>query len=59
MYGESGRHYTEHDLALGQELAARAAMAIDNAFAYKRLAEANRIKDDFLATLSHELRTAP
>jgi signal transduction histidine kinase len=57
VYGESGRHYTDLDLAFGQELAARAAMAIDNAIAYRRVATANRLKDDFLATLSHELRT--
>ncbi len=57
VYGESGRHYTDRDLAFGQELAARAALALENAFAYRRVAEANRVKDDFLATLSHELRT--
>ena len=57
VYAESGRRYGERDLAFGQELAARATLALENAFAYQRVNEASRIKDEFLATLSHELRT--
>jgi len=57
VYAESGRHYDERDLAFCMELAARASLALENAFAYQRVNEASRVKDEFLATLSHELRT--
>jgi PAS domain S-box-containing protein len=45
------------DLELAEELAARAALAIDNARLYNRAEAASRAKDHFLAALSHELRT--
>jgi signal transduction histidine kinase len=64
MMSESGRHYTATDLALAEELARQAALAIDNARLYgdaeraRGEAEAaNRTKDIFLATLAHELRS--
>ncbi len=67
---DSGRRYTSADLMLAHNLASRAAVAIETARLFdsrRRLVEseraartqaeeAGRLKDDFLATLSHELR---
>lgn len=53
---ESGRRYTRGDLAFAEELANRATIAIENAKLYSELREADRLKDEFLAMLAHELR---
>jgi PAS domain S-box-containing protein len=53
---DSGRRYDEHDLAVAQELAYRAGIAIENARLYSDLQQADRHKDEFLAVLAHELR---
>jgi PAS domain S-box-containing protein len=45
------------DAPLAQELAHRAAMAIDNARLYNEAQTAIRVRDDFLSIASHELRT--
>ena len=49
--------FDEADLALTEELARRAAVALDNARLYATAETANRAKSDFLAVMSHELRT--
>ena len=55
--GTSGRHFSAADLPLAEELARRAALAVDNARLYREAHEANRAKSQFLTTMSHELRT--
>ncbi|MBV9879158.1 MAG: PAS domain-containing protein, partial [Gemmatirosa sp.] len=62
--GESGRLYGPEDLTFAQELAQRAATALEQARLYaeaeRRRAEAERAnaaKSEFLSTMSHELRT--
>lgn len=52
-----GRPYTPEDQAFLQELADRAAVAIDNARLYTQAQEAIRARDQFLLIAAHELRT--
>jgi signal transduction histidine kinase/ActR/RegA family two-component response regulator len=70
-FARSGRRHARGDLELAEELARRAAMAVENARLHRasreaiarareanRLSEqANRAKDEFLGVVSHELRT--
>ena len=51
------RRYTSADLSLAEELARRAALAVDNARLYHESQAASRAKDRILAVLGHELRT--
>lgn len=57
LTADSHRHYNKADLAVAEELGHRAALALDNARLYQQAQEANRMKDEFLAVLSHELRS--
>jgi predicted ATPase/signal transduction histidine kinase len=45
------------NLELAQQLASRAAIAIDNARLYREAQEAIRLRDEFLSIASHELNT--
>ena len=52
-----GRRYERADLELAQEVARRAAIAIDNARLYRASQEAVRLRSEFLTVASHELNT--
>ena len=54
---ESGRIFTPEDLALAEDLARRAGLAVDNARLYAEAREAARSRDRFLAVAAHELRS--
>ena len=61
---ESDRHYTEPDLALVEDLARRAALAVENAQLYAQAQaaihtaeDAVRAREDFLSVAAHELKT--
>jgi PAS domain S-box-containing protein len=54
---DSQRKYEAADLAMAQDLARRAALAVENAGLYHQAHEAIRARDEFLLIASHELRT--
>jgi signal transduction histidine kinase/DNA-binding response OmpR family regulator len=54
--GPSGRALAGADLALADSLAGRAASALENCMLYEEIQRADQRKNEFLATLSHELR---
>jgi signal transduction histidine kinase/response regulator RpfG family c-di-GMP phosphodiesterase len=49
--------FTADDETVLTQLAQMASVAVQNARLYREAQDANRAKDDFLATLAHELRT--
>lgn len=53
---ESNRRYTSSDLRIAEDLARRTMTAVENSRLYDALRESDRRKDQFLATLAHELR---
>jgi PAS domain S-box-containing protein len=53
---DSGRHYTAAELHLAEELASRAAQAVDNARLYGEAQAAVREREVLLSVASHELK---
>src|SRR5207247_2343572 len=56
---ESGRHYGEADLAIAQDLARRAATAVDNALLFRETQAARRDAQDSLAVVDAVFGAAP
>jgi PAS domain S-box-containing protein len=56
VYANSGRRYTEADLAFAEDFARRAAMAIENAQAHAALSAVIEFQERFVAVLGHDLR---
>jgi signal transduction histidine kinase/DNA-binding response OmpR family regulator len=52
----SDRRYTEDDLALAEELARRASLAIENARLFHEARQATSARDEMLAVVAHDLR---
>jgi len=57
LAGESGHIFEEAELPYLEDLARRAAVAVDNARLLHEAKEAIRLRDDFLAMASHDMRT--
>jgi PAS domain S-box-containing protein len=53
---DSGRRYGPDDLALAEELARRAALAVENARLYHAAEQATRARDEMLGVVAHDLR---
>jgi signal transduction histidine kinase len=49
--------FSDADMALAADIAARAALALDNAGLYRDAKRANQARSDLLAVVSHDLRT--
>jgi PAS domain S-box-containing protein len=56
IWWRARRSFTEWEIRLLEGISDLAGVFLENAQLYREMAEANRSKDEFLATLSHELR---
>lgn len=53
----SGRSYGQDDVALAEEVARRAALAVDNAQLYQQAQDALQVREQFMSIAAHELKT--
>ncbi len=56
VMSESDRRFTADDLALAEELARRAALAVENARLFHNAQQATQTRDHVLAVVAHDLR---
>ena len=54
---QRGRYYTETDLAMAEEVASHAALAVENSRLYTESQKALALREDFISIASHELKT--
>lgn len=54
---DPARRYSAQDVALAEDLARRAGLAVDNARLYRDARQAIQARDEFLSVAAHELRT--
>jgi signal transduction histidine kinase len=57
IQAESGRRYSQGDVAFMEDVGHRAALAVERAEAYRTMKDAARVREEFLSVASHELRT--
>jgi signal transduction histidine kinase len=57
VFSKDGRRYGPDDVPIAQELARRAALAIDNARLFQKAQDAVRLREEFLSVAAHELHT--
>jgi signal transduction histidine kinase len=57
FYADSKRQYSPEDVKLAEEIARRAAAALENARLFKEAQDAVALRDEFLSVAGHELRT--
>jgi signal transduction histidine kinase len=53
---ESGRRYTDRDVAIAKEVARRVSLAVDRALLFRAAEQAARAREQMMAVVSHDLR---
>jgi signal transduction histidine kinase len=53
---DSGRHYSDRDVAIANEIGRRISYAVDNAALYRAAEQAGRMREEMVAVVSHDLK---